>query len=66
MSSITEYGFERDNYLQILDSIKELFVSEFGEDVGLSDSDVFGVLAALLAKRQDRKHSLLMLMEPLD
>lgn len=53
MAEITTAGFERENYSDLLESIKDKFKNEFGQETALTDSDPLGQFAALLAKLQN-------------
>lgn len=59
MAEITSSGFERENYSDLLDTIKQRFKNEFGNDVALTDSDPMGQFAAILAKLQNDNLKLL-------
>jgi len=53
MAEITRYGFERETYEEVLETIKNMFRQDMGVEAQLGDDNPLGQIAAILAKLQN-------------
>ena len=49
---LTENGFIAPTYEEVLDSVEDDFISKFGDDIVLTSSSNFGIIARLIAWRE--------------
>lgn len=58
MAEITQYGFERETYPEVLEKIKDMIRQELGVEAQLNDDNPLGQWAAMLAKLQNENNRL--------